>query len=199
MLKTFRRFRLFNLLIGSFLRFAENSTMRISRRWRVSGEVEIQIDNTTVKMYSKCDDPIVDCFYYGRPYQEASDVSLFIRLAMNSRIIFDVGAFTGLYSLVSARCNSQCKLYSFEPNPVNFQRLIMNRELNKLSNINCFPLAVGSHSTTIDFFCSSNEEITDTSSANFSFSKASYGGRMDWEGQKVQQISIDSFTERECF
>src|SRR6267154_1605222 len=132
MLRAIRKFRLFNLLIRGILRMMEKSAISMSNRWRVSGTIEMQVDNTSVLMYSNCDDPIVDCFYYRRNYQEISDLSLFIRLAKVMKVVFDIGAFTGLYSLFSAKANSQSLLYSFEPNPVNFRRLRLNIETNQL-------------------------------------------------------------------
>lgn len=62
-------------------------------------------------------------------------------LSEQSQVIFDVGANTGLYSLISAKANTAASVYAFEPVKVIFDRLNVNLHLNEL-NVNAHQLAL---------------------------------------------------------
>src|SRR5450432_2812252 len=61
---------------------------------------------------------------------EASSMKLWIELVKNAEVIFDVGANTGIYSLVAKSLNQQSKVYAFEPVKRIFQKLQYNQDLN---------------------------------------------------------------------
>lgn len=62
-------------------------------------------------------------------------------------IFLDVGAHVGRYSVRLARKAS--KIYSIEPNPTNFQGLLLNIKLNNIENIE--PLQIAASSTDEGF------------------------------------------------
>jgi FkbM family methyltransferase len=66
-----------------------------------------------------------------------------LRLARESRIVFDVGANVGLYSLLAGSVNPQSKVYAFEPTLELTAILQRNIELNGMQNISVEPVAVG--------------------------------------------------------
>jgi len=47
--------------------------------------------------------------------------------------IYDVGAHIGFFSMVFARCFKQARVFAFEPNPRNYQRLVLNVQRNELA------------------------------------------------------------------
>ena len=57
-------------------------------------------------------------------------------------IIFDCGANIGLFTMHAAQ-NRDAKIYAFEPNPSVYGRLKKNIEINNLSNVSVYPLAIG--------------------------------------------------------
>ncbi|MFP3947090.1 MAG: class I SAM-dependent methyltransferase [Longimicrobiales bacterium] len=62
-------------------------------------------------------------------------------------LALDVGAYTGLYTLLAARAGARC--YAFEPNPAAMYRLRANLELNGLTDrVRCFPHAVSAEEGT---------------------------------------------------
>lgn len=61
---------------------------------------------------------------------EASSMKLWIELVKNAEVIFDVGANTGIYSLVAKSLNRHSKVYAFEPVKRIFQKLRYNQGLN---------------------------------------------------------------------
>lgn len=71
-------------------------------------------------------EPVSRAFWFGgwRGF-EFPMPDMFARLAAQAHIVLDIGSFSGLYSLISARVNGEAKVYAFEPFPVA-QRLIKN-------------------------------------------------------------------------
>jgi FkbM family methyltransferase len=80
--------------------------------------------------------------YFWGGYEEES-CAHWIRLARESRIIFDIGANVGLYSLLAAWANPQSEIHAFEPTPAMVDILTSNIELNRMQNISVVPKAVG--------------------------------------------------------
>lgn len=63
-----------------------------------------------------------------------------------SRIIFDVGANIGLYTVHAGRQLEGGVIYAFEPNPAAYSKLVKNIEDNHIENVRAFPYAVGAQS-----------------------------------------------------
>lgn len=61
---------------------------------------------------------------------EASSMKLWIELVKDASVIFDVGANTGIYSLVAKALNPESKVYAFEPVKRIYQKLEFNHRLN---------------------------------------------------------------------
>lgn len=65
-------------------------------------------------------------------------------------VLYDVGACIGLYSLHAAHhCR---KVYAFEPDPGFLRRIARNIQLNGVTNITVFPLAVSDRSGEVSLF-----------------------------------------------
>lgn len=64
----------------------------------------------------------------------------FARVGKQNGIIFDVGANIGMFTLLVARQNPDCRVYSFEPNPDVYMRLTKNIEVNGLENVKPYRL-----------------------------------------------------------
>lgn len=65
------------------------------------------------------------------------------RLSRRAKVILDIGANTGIFSLIAKAVNPQAKIYAFEPIPRIADRFRQNCELNKF-DIPCFEVAVSS-------------------------------------------------------
>lgn len=72
----------------------------------------------------------------------------------NEKVFFyDIGANIGVYSLYAANSHENIKVYSFEPDPLNFISLLKNIQLNDLfQSIHPLNLAVGERDVTSAFF-----------------------------------------------
>lgn len=67
-----------------------------------------------------------------------------IKCSRKSKIILDIGANTGIFSLISKCVNFDAIIYSFEPIPLAFSYLEQNIKLNQF-NINALPYAVSNY------------------------------------------------------
>lgn len=74
---------------------------------------------------------------------EKESLKVWFKLAQQAKYIVDVGANTGIYSLVAASAHPQATVYAFEPIERVYQRLVKNIGLNSF-HILSFPLACGS-------------------------------------------------------
>ncbi|MEM7162579.1 MAG: FkbM family methyltransferase [Bacteroidota bacterium] len=196
MLKSFRKIEFVNSAVRSFLIGLGRSIDFVKHRWPISGAVNLNVNDIEFKMYSRCDDSIVNALFYQFDYKEKNDIQLYSRMIGQNDCILDIGANTGLYSLIAASKSASCKVIAFEPNPINTERLKKNIHLNSLKNIEIEKYALGEDDGEIDFFVPKDNEISDTSSAVKEFSELTYGGRKEWKPIKIEQLSIDSYIER---
>jgi len=83
---------------------------------------------------------------------ESETISVFIKLLRHSHIFFDIGANTGIYSLIAALNNNPITVHSFEPVPFIFQHLNENISLNKLTNVFTYAIALSNFDGQTELF-----------------------------------------------
>jgi FkbM family methyltransferase len=98
-------------------------------------------------------------------------------------IIFDIGSNIGIYTVKAARGCKGCTVYSFEPNPEVFGRLVKNIGLNNLSNVRAFNVGFAEKKAK----------------AFMTVGGSTVLGRVSLEGGQfeVDIETLDSFVERE--
>ncbi|NLM36965.1 MAG: FkbM family methyltransferase [Firmicutes bacterium] len=75
---------------------------------------------------------------------EEKKVLSFIQSLIRPRaVIYDIGANIGIHSLILAREDPDCQIHAFEPETLNFWKLLRNIGLNKLANITPHLVAAG--------------------------------------------------------
>lgn len=171
-------------------------TTKFTDRIRVSGTVEVAVGDHRLAMFSDWDDHFVDqlCFR-ANDYRELTELRLFAAFAARSRVILDVGANTGVYSIVSAKVNPSAAVHAFEPYPVNFRRLQKNLALNGLSDrVRAAELALGDAEQTIEFTVPTNGQICDVASAHGEFTRRHYQAWLSYENIEVRQTRLDSYS-----
>lgn len=72
---------------------------------------------------------------------EKVSLQYWIKLSQRSQVILDIGANTGIYSLVAKAVNPEGDIYAFEPVNRVYLKLVENCCLNQY-NIKCFELAI---------------------------------------------------------
>ena len=79
--------------------------------------------------------------------------------AKNKKVVLDIGAHIGLYSMpLSRRMSSEGKIYSFEPSSVNRSYLKYHLKLNNIDNVEVLPYLVGKETIeSVDFYEDTNQ------------------------------------------
>ena len=71
---------------------------------------------------------------------EKLSLSIWIKLVRNCDVIFDIGANTGVYSLIAKALKPQAQVFAFEPVKRVFEKLEFNNQLNNY-DVKCFEIA----------------------------------------------------------
>lgn len=124
-------------------------------------------------------------------YNEVTVLELIKVYALKGYDFIDVGANIGLHTLTAATFNKDIEIYSFEPEPYNFQQLVENIVLNKYFNVRPFKMGLGN--------LSSNETLN----INEGWNKGKHSLKINFEGShkkiKIPLTTLDSFKENiEC-
>jgi len=197
-LLNFKKNKTVNAVIRSILKRSSNSSKNfflfLIKRWTISGVVDCGFNKYNFKYFSNCDDGIPNYFFYDLKYSEKADLELFLKLAENSNTIIDIGANTGVYSVLASKANPHSKIFSFEPYNSNAERMQLNLDLNSVTNVAIINSALGDSNGEIEIAVPENKSISDVSSVNKEFSKTFYPG-LEWGTQKVKIQKLDSFAD----
>lgn len=87
---------------------------------------------------------------------ENNETDLFLKIIDevidDSFVLFDIGANVGWYSLLTKSLYNKSIVYSFEPAPITYKRLINNIQLNNQTIDNAFNLALFNKEGELDFY-----------------------------------------------
>lgn len=135
---------------GIYKRFIENSKS-------VRNKTKI-VSIKGVRFELHLDDWIQAHMYFLNHYEQ-EETNLVIQKLPKGGTFIDIGANVGFYSLFAAqKAGSSGKIISFEPFPLNVQRLKRNISLNNFSRVEVVPMAVGNDSGKLDLYYSENEQ-----------------------------------------
>ena len=84
------------------------------------------------------------------------------------RVVIDIGAHIGLFSVFCGVLNQQCKIFCFEIDKDNFEKLKQNIKNCKVKNVIAFNLAVTDKSGVIDYY--PGRDCSEFSTTRISFS-----------------------------
>jgi FkbM family methyltransferase len=155
--------------------------------------VESKLPNGRIlKLNSKGDDWVSNqVFWRGWQGYEPETVPLFYKLAEQSTVMFDVGAYVGFFTLLAAHANPNARVFAFEPMTAIYQRLCQNIELNALQNVNTNFGAVGAEEGEAEFFHQEGTDLPTSSSLSFEFMQASE----NLVSTKVKVFQLDKFAQ----
>jgi len=74
----------------------------------------------------------------------SKEMQIWARLCKKAKVILDIGANTGVFSLIAKTVNPQAKIYAFEPISRIAKRFRENCELNNF-DIPCFEIAISNY------------------------------------------------------
>ena len=166
--------------------------------YKYFGFIEIEIHNCEPFVMFSCNDDLIAMtyFWYGANAYERKSITEWVARSRRSKVVLDVGAFTGLYSLAAVSSQQQlknAKVYAFEPTRRVHSRLLLNIQVNKMSHlIEPVNLAVSNRADTVRFFQYRGDQVLGNG-ASF----IDKGIEIISDDELVSTISIDSFVEKE--
>jgi FkbM family methyltransferase len=98
-------------------------------------------------------------YWSGLRSWEAETFSAFVPLARVARGFLDIGAYTGVFTLVAATVNKTLRAMALEPNPLRFETMVRNLERNAVTD-RCTPLpvAIGSSGRRARLFVPAHDD-----------------------------------------
>lgn len=108
---------------------------RYKVRYPYFGYIEAVVGPARFVMFSANDDFIAMRFHWFGPDSfEPKSLSLWSERARTANVVLDVGAFSGVYSLLTATINKSARIHAFEPVRRNYGRLLGNVLANGFRN-----------------------------------------------------------------
>lgn len=133
------------------------------------GYITINYCDTEFVMFSANDDYVAGSFMWrslnNTPIFEPYSLYIWRKLSTSSPIIFDIGSYTGIYSLFAAIGSPKSKIYTYEVLDRVYNRLLINKLTNKCGNININNIAMSDSIGHIDFNVYRNDSILTTGSS----------------------------------
>ena len=112
-----------------------------------------------------------------------------MQLCRNAKVIVDIGANTGVYSLTAKAINPSANVYAFEPLKQMFRKLILNNELNKY-NIACIEKAASDKNGKAIIYETGTDHVA---AASLNAETRPYGN-LDTETE-IDAITLDTFIQ----
>lgn len=137
---------------------------RYKNRFPFFGFIDINIGDSSFVMFSANDDLVaMSYFWFGPDGYERKSTSLWLEAARQASTVFDIGAYTGVYSLASAAANPTSKIVAFEPSRRTLGRFLVNLFANEFDQrIKIVNSAIADHFDDMKLLQYRNQNILDT-------------------------------------
>lgn len=127
-------------------------------------------------------------YYFGTYFLEERVLATWSRYARDAKVVFDVGANAGIYSLAAAAASKDCQIHAFEPTPEIAAHLSATVGMNGIEDcLHVHEVAVGERAGSI-FLNRFTGENDDNEGMNFVS-----GVRRAASSLEVPLVSLDAF------
>ena len=158
---------------------------------RFKGVMKVKLDNKKFNLYNPGFTTIEnELFWNGYDGWERISMRLWKQLAKESNCILDIGANTGVYSLVASTINPDAEVFAFEPVKRTSSLMLKNLELNPNLKIKLIEKAVSNTDGVSIFYDVPTESQYSASLNNEMLSEIS--NRISYD---VEVIQLDNFEE----
>lgn len=97
---------------------------------------------------------------------EKNSMKLWVELSKTSTTIFDIGAYSGIYSLASASLNKNATVYAFEPMKHNYELFVRNLQINNYKNVHPIMKACSNYNGKAKVYVHENTTLTTSVTVN---------------------------------
>jgi len=161
---------------------------------KFKGKFNVKIPNTDRKFLLNAWESTIEneIFWNGLGKTwEPETIKLWINLSQKSKVIFDIGANTGIYSLIAGTLNPNSKIIAFEPSSLIIPKFKRNMIDNKL-DVQLIEKGVSNECGTKVFYDVKGDH---QSSASLSDQKLKYfeGFKGEINEYRIETIRLDTF------
>jgi len=167
-----------------------------------NGIAEFNFNNFSFYMLNIAKDDGVVLKYLWRDEYENMSLNLWFQITRDEGFCIDVGAHTGIYSIIGGLNKELPLTVSFEPHFLNFARLLDNLKINLLSAKHCYLAAASNQNGSLKFESSINTyhtsggKISDKGTMsvntmmidNINFTKKVLAMKIDTEGHEYNVL-----------
>tara|TARA_B100000315_G_scaffold69738_1_gene63539 strand:- start:3237 stop:4130 length:894 start_codon:yes stop_codon:yes gene_type:complete len=151
-LKTIYNLMPFKRELFSLIRSIGSPPYSIYKHLHFKGKIKIRIEDNYFLMRHYGYQIENELFWGGlNDAWEKTSLSLWIKLCKISRCVFDIGANTGIYSLLAKCVNPNLSVFAFEPVPEMYKKLKLNCDLNRFE-VKCIEIAVSDKDGTASIY-----------------------------------------------
>lgn len=162
----------------------------IHKYLRFWGWFTFDLEIHKAKMFNYCSDIESQIFWYGiKNGFEKNELKEWIKYVKTSKVIFDIGANTGVYSLVAKILNTNSKIYAFEPVPRIHKKMRRNFDKNNIE-VRCEYYAISNKTATAILYDPMGENVT-----SVAVNKNLTGRDSGFEKLEINTITIDEYCD----
>lgn len=165
---------------------------KVYRRFPVIGRLRIKIpgpgEKDMILLNNGLDHVANNVYWSGIEGYEPSTMKLFRQLTVDSSVIFDIGAYHGLFAILASLDNPASRIFAFEPVPYLFERLQSNVHANNLENVYLFSDAVSNTDGTTTLYVPPFNQNTSASIQE--------GFRENCVSVEVEMVALDTFVNK---
>jgi len=156
-----------------------------------TGIIKIKIDETAFFNMQHHGTEIENDFFWKGLTKGWEKISMqyWIQMSRHANVVLDIGANTGVYSLVAKSLNASTGVYAFEPLKQTFKKLSFNNELNKY-DIVCIEKAASDKNGKAIIYETGGDHVA---AASLNAETRNYGN-LDVETE-IEAITLDTFIE----
>jgi len=157
------------------------------RDLKFKGTFRLQVLDRSIGLFHHGGTIENELFWNGLENWERDTVWLWCELVKHAHVVYDVGANTGVYSLIAGALNPGLQVHAFEPSVNIYAKLTQNNALNGF-NVQCHQIALSNFSGTQTFYDVSTENPTSSS-----LTPAMVSDKGEVRSYDVNTMTLDDF------
>ena len=153
---------------------------------KFNGFCELKFNGISFYMINISNDDAVTLKYLWRNKYENLSLKIWYKITRKEEYFFDIGAHTGIYSIIGNLNKKQNNIISIEAYFLNYSRLLSNLKINNIATNNCFLAAVSNIEGTAKF------NVLTPSGYHSAGGKISTKGNLNVSKNKIDNFKLDN-------